>query len=109
MRLLETKLSTTSPLIHIPLKSRALPPSLLSAMVQRDHAILIPHGDDCLLPMDNVYFLGTPASLSDVESRANLRVQRKAKKVVIIGAGRIGQALAPMLEAQGLSVKVIDK
>lgn len=42
-----------------------------------------------------------------MESRANLRVQRKAKKVVIIGAGRIGQALAPMLEA-GL-VKVIDK
>lgn len=78
-------------------------------MVQRDHDILIPHGDDCLLPMDNVYFLGTPASLSEMESRANLRVQRKAKKVVIIGAGRIGQALAPMLEAQGLSVKVIDK
>lgn len=109
VRLLETKLSTTSPLIHIPLHALSLPPSLLIAMVQRDHDILIPHGDDCLLPMDNVYFLGTPASLSEMESRANLRVQRKAKKVVIIGAGRIGQALAPMLEAQGLSVKVIDK
>lgn len=109
VRLLETKLSSASPLVHIPLKSLSLPPSLLIAMVQRDHDILIPHGDDCLLPMDNVYFLGTPASLSEMESRANLRVQRKAKKVVIIGAGRIGQALAPMLEAQGLSVKVIDK
>ena len=109
VRLLETKLSTTSPLIHIPLHALSLPPSLLIAMVQRDHDILIPHGDDCLLPMDNVYFLGTPASLSEMESRANLRVQRKAKKVVIIGAGRIGQALAPMLEAQGLSAEGIGE
>ena len=44
VRLLETKLSTTSPLIHIPLHALSLPPSLLIAMVQRDHDILIPHG-----------------------------------------------------------------
>ena len=33
----------------------------------------------------------------------------KKLRIGIIGAGRIGQALAPMLEAQGLSVKIIDK
>ena len=35
VRLLETKLSSASPLVHIPLKSLSLPPSLLIAMVQR--------------------------------------------------------------------------
>ena len=30
------------------------------------------------------------------------------KKAIIIGAGRTGTALAPMLEADGISVKVID-
>lgn len=30
------------------------------------------------------------------------------QKAIIIGAGRTGTALAPMLEADGISVKVID-
>ena len=109
VRLLETKLSTTSPLIHIPLHALSLPPSLLIAMVQRDHDILIPHGDDCLLPMDNVYFLGTPASLSEMESRANLRVQRKAKKVVIIGAGLVACELALHLVQNGHTVTLLAR
>lgn len=33
---------------------------------------------------------------------------RHIKKAIIIGAGRTGTALAPMLEADGISVKVID-
>ena len=32
---------------------------------------------------------------------------RHIKKAIIIGAGRTGTALAPMLEADGISVKVI--
>ena len=81
VRLYETRIQRQSPYIHIPFKDLELPDEILAAMIFRDHQMIIPHGNDCLLPYDNAYF---------------------------IGAGRTGTALAPMLEADGISVKVID-
>lgn len=84
VRLLEMKLSPRSPFAHKELK------------------------DITLLPLDNVYFLGNPESLAEISSHGHAKYQRRTKKALIIGAGRTGQALAPMLEKQGISVKVID-
>lgn len=108
VRLLETKLSPHSPFVHKELKDITLPPSVLIALILRDHRMIIPHGGDRLLPLDNVYFLGSPASLSQISSHSQAKYQRRTKKALIIGAGRTGQTLAPMLEDQGISVKVID-
>ena len=108
VRLLEMKLSPRSPFAHKELKDITLPPSVLIALILRDHHMIIPHGSDRLLPLDNVYFLGNPESLAEISSHSHAKYQRRTKKSLIIGAGRTGQALAPMLEKQGISVKVID-
>lgn len=108
VRLLEMKLSPRSPFAHKELKDITLPPSVLIALILRDHHMIIPHGSDRLLPLDNVYFLGNPESLAEISSHGHAKYQRRTKKALIIGAGRTGQALAPMLEKQGISVKVID-
>ncbi|WP_443985144.1 NAD-binding protein, partial [Dialister hominis] len=108
VRLLEMKLSPRSPFAHKELKDITLPPSVLIALILRDHHMIIPHGSDRLLPLDNVYFLGNPESLAEISSHSHAKYQRRTKKALIIGAGRTGQALAPMLEKQGISVKVID-
>ena len=108
VRLLESKISPRSPYAHRELKDIKLPPSVLIALILRDHQMIIPHGNDRLLPLDNVYFLGNPESLEKLSLHSSAKYQRRTKKALIIGAGRTGQALAPMLERQGISVKVID-
>ena len=109
IRLFETKVQRRSPLAKIPFKEIKLPHGVLAGMIFRDHRMIIPHGDDCLLPHDNAYFIGIP---EEIEKFSQSFVQRDAKKlhrVVIIGAGRTGRALALLLEEQGVHVKAIDK
>lgn len=63
VRLFETKVRRQSPLANIPLKDLAMPKSVLAGMIFRDHRMIIPHGDDCLLPHDNAYFIGDPKAI----------------------------------------------
>lgn len=109
IRLFETKVHRKSPLVRVPFKDLRLPPGVLAGMIFRDHRMIIPHGDDCLLPHDNAYFIGIPEELEKFSKSFVQRDARKLHRVLIIGAGRAGRALAPMLDAQGVQVKIIDK
>ena len=109
VRLLETKISPHSPFAYKKLKDMPLPSSILIALILRDHHMIIPHGDDQLMPLDHIYVLGNPNSLEEIAKHIHAKYQRQTKKALLIGAGRTGQTLAPMLEAQGISIKVIDK
>ena len=100
VRMLETKMSGQSSLIHIPFKDLEIPKDILVAMIFRSHQMLIPHGEDRLLPEDNAYFVGNPKA---IEKFSKAFMQKKAKRmerVMIIGAGRTGRFLAPMLDQQ---------
>lgn len=111
VRLMGTKISFRSPLTGKPLKELRLPADVLAVMVIRDHRFIIPHGDDVLRPMDTVYFLGTPEALADL-SKNTVGVghyRKSTRRALLIGAGRTGSALAPLLEKEKVSVKVIDK
>ena len=89
-------------------KDLELPDEILAAMIFRDHQMIIPHGNDCLLPYDNAYFIGAPENIEKFSRGMAESSTRHIKKAIIIGAGRTGTALAPMLEADGISIKVID-
>ena len=83
VRLMETKLGPRSPLLHIPLKDLRLPQSVLIAMIFRDHRMIIPHGNDVLLPLDNVYFLGNPETVAELPQNvgaANYQHRDREKK-----------------------------
>lgn len=108
VRLYETRIQRQSPYIHIPFKDLELPDEILAAMIFRDHQMIIPHGNDCLLPYDNAYFIGAPENIEKFSQGMAESSTRHIKKAIVIGAGRTGTALAPMLEADGISVKVID-
>lgn len=108
VRLYETRIQRQSPYIHIPFKDLELPDEILAAMIFRDHQMIIPHGNDCLLPYDNAYFIGAPENIEKFSRGMAESSTRHIKKAIIIGAGRTGTALVPMLEADGISVKVID-
>ena len=108
VRLFETKVTRHSPLANIPLKDLKMPKAILAGMIFRDHRMIIPHGDDCLLPHDNAYFIGDPAEIEKFSETFVQRDARKLEHVMIIGAGRTGRFLAKMLDEADVAVKIID-
>ena len=108
VRLFETKVTRHSPLANIPLKDLEMPKAILAGMIFRDHRMIIPHGDDCLLPHDNAYFIGDPAEIEKFSETFVHRDARKLEHVMIIGAGRTGRFLAKMLDDADVAVKIID-
>ncbi|MBR5486831.1 MAG: Trk system potassium transporter TrkA [Phascolarctobacterium sp.] len=108
VRMFEAKLKENSPYANIPLKNLNIPNDILVAMLFRKHKMIIPRGNDVLLPGDNVYFVGKQEAILAFEQQFT-NTYEKLEKALIIGAGRTGRFLAPMLEKQGLMVKVIEK
>ena len=108
VRLFETKVTRHSPLANIPLKDLEMPKAILAGMIFRDHRMIIPHGDDCLLPHDNAYFIGDPAEIEKFSETFVHRDARRLEHVMIIGAGRTGRFLAKMLDDADVAVKIID-
>lgn len=108
VRLYETRIQRKSPYVHIPFKDLELPDNILAAMIFRDHQMIIPHGNDCLLPYDNAYFIGAPEDIQKFSHHVAESSTKQIRKAIIIGAGRTGSALAPLLEEDGVDLKVID-
>jgi len=108
VRMFETKLTIDSPFVGKTLSEIELPKQILAAMIFRNHQMIIPHGEDIFQANDNIYFVGRKDIISEFEKRFS-NTLTKIARVFIIGAGRTGRFLAPLLEKQGLFVKVIDK
>lgn len=109
VRLFETKVHRSSPFVGIPFKDLRLPRGVLAAMIFRDHRMIIPHGDDCMLAHDNAYFIGMSERIDKFSQNFVRRDAHRLKRVIIIGAGRTGRLLAEMLDLQKVQLKVIEK
>lgn len=108
VRLLEVKMPSGSPLLNIPLAKLRLPKNVLIVGILRKNLMIIPRGDDALKAYDNVFYIGDPLALKNVQGDY-VETLKKVQRVLIIGAGRIGRSLALRLEQHGISVKIIDK
>lgn len=108
IRLLEIRIHPDSPNINIPISQLNLPQNMLIAGILRHNKMIIPHGSDVLKPNDNVFLVGEPFALEESQNDFTEKMA-PVRKVMIIGAGRIGRNLAVLLEKAGMTVKVIDK
>ena len=108
VRLFETKVRRKSPLANIPLKDLDIPKSILAAMIFRDHRMIVPHGDDCLMAHDNVYFVGETGAIENFSKNLVRSDARKVSRAVIIGAGRAERFTARELDKQDVQVKIFD-
>ena len=109
VRLFETKVTPDSLYADIALKDITLPPSVLAGMIFRNHQMIIPHGNDKLLPMDNVFFIGKTENIEKFSEDLTKQDARQLLRAVIIGAGRTGRVLAARLAEHGVRVKLIEK
>ena len=81
---------------------------MLVVAIRRDGTWRVPFGDDEIRAGDLVYFAMDPAELDNVLVLLD-QVRGAERRVMIAGATRIGVNLARRLEAEGVSVALIDQ
>ena len=81
---------------------------LLIAAVVREEELIIPGGNDRLMPGDLVYFISEADKLFDTMAVFDKQHQ-PINRALIVGAGNIGYRLARSLEERAIYCKIIDK
>jgi trk system potassium uptake protein len=80
---------------------------LLIAAVVREEELIIPRGDDHLMPGDLVYFISEKDKLQEILSIFD-KSHQPMNRALIIGGGRLGFRLANSLEKTGTYCKIIE-
>ena len=109
LEIVELNIKDGSPLHNITLKElRAEYKSkVLICTVQRDDEVFIPGGDFRLMSGDKIGITASPAEIEKFLRQAGL-MQKKARKVMILGGSRTAYYLAKMLISGGTSVKIVE-
>lgn len=81
---------------------------ILVGAIVRGHQVIIPRGEDVIQAGDLIYVVVHSAKLDD--TLAFLGIHDKAlKRVIIVGGGQTGSALAKKLDRTRISVKIIEE
>lgn len=81
---------------------------LFTAIKRKDGTTIIPKGGDRILVGDEAFAIGSRESVMHLLELSGVSLNRKLKRVIIVGAGRIGIYLAQALEKGGVQVKMIE-
>lgn len=108
VQLLEIKVKETSPVINKPLAEIKFPKPNLIAAILRNEKMIIPRGNDVLMPGDLVFVIAETKNMLAIEKVLG-EERVKIENVIILGGGRIGFYLAKLLENKPFAVKVIEK
>ncbi|MBA3721325.1 MAG: Trk system potassium transporter TrkA [Parachlamydiaceae bacterium] len=97
----------------IPLKELKLPKGVMVSLIYRKGhdgkpTIIFPHGDDYILPDDEVTFMGERNAIIKIHQYFNLNT-KQINSVVIVGGTLIGINLAKILQDDNIEVHIIDK
>jgi trk system potassium uptake protein TrkA len=95
--------------INRPLRDVKLPSNTLIAAIIRNGELLVPGGDDAILPGDEVLAVGRIDQIPKVEKLFKRERKKFTKRVVIIGGSLVGKNLAEALAKDGIDVLLVDK
>lgn len=94
------------------LKNFDLPENIMVGLIRRQEhhetEVIFPHGDDIILPNDEVTFIGVKDAISNIHTHFGI-VQEEIKSAVIVGGSQTGLLLAEQLVHRNIHVKIIEK
>ena len=96
-----------SSLIGTPLRDAAIPSDSKVAGLVRGNRMIVPRGDETILPGDRVIVIGSPAA-AQAWSRVVAGAEEGVDDVVIFGAGRMGTTIARALIDREIRVRLVD-
>jgi trk system potassium uptake protein len=104
---LAPRAATEDSVIGRPLREAAIPADSKVASIIRSDRMIIPRGNEAILPGDRVIIIGSPAAAQEW-SRIVARSERRVRDVVIFGAGETGVAIARLLLAKGIRIRLLE-
>lgn len=109
VRLIGLTVSRGSPLAKRRLASfRGPEERLLVGAIVRGEQVIIPRGQDIIEPDDLIYVVVRQDRLKEALESAGI-TEEPLRRVIIIGAGQAGSALAKALDERRVNVKIIDR
>jgi trk system potassium uptake protein TrkA len=90
-----------------PLREAAIPADSKVATIIRGGTMIVPRGNESILPGDRIVVIGSPAAAREW-SRILAHGERRVDDVVIFGAGQTGVAIARLLMQQGIRVRLVE-
>ena len=90
------------------LSFKDLEEKLLVGAIVRRNQVMIPRGSDTIQEHDLIYVVARNDELNDVLGLFDIK-EETLRRVIIIGAGQTGTALATALDHSKVNVKIIDK
>jgi trk system potassium uptake protein len=93
--------------IGLPLKEAKVPADSKVASIIRTERMLVPRGNESILPGDRIVVIGSPDAAREW-GRILTRGKRAVEDVVIFGAGATGLAIARVLLDQHIRVRLVE-
>ena len=106
--LLQARPSSAADIYGRPLMELKGPEGWILTGVRRASGTFIPRGDTVLMRGDLLYAVGRTETVADYLRSLGID-SRPTRKVVIAGAGQVGQSLAKLLIQKGIQVSVIQR
>ncbi len=109
VKLIGFSVTPESPLAGQRLRSLARGESkILVGAIVREDKVIVPGGEDTIEPDDIVYVVTSEEQVDYTLAKFNLHVEA-LRRVVIVGAGQTGRALARILDSKKIHTKIIEK
>jgi trk system potassium uptake protein len=89
------------------LRDAAIPADSKVASIIRAGKMILPRGDESILPGDRIIVIGSPTAAREW-GRIMAHGERRVDDVVIVGAGQTGVAVARLLMAEGIRVRLLE-
>lgn len=103
-----------------PIAQLDIPEEIIIALIRRNHTqeakieqeekerIIIPHGQDHIIPGDEITIIGEARSMEKVNDIFEVK-EEKLKSVVIVGGSKASIELAKILHRLGVRIKIFEK
>ena len=108
IQLLELKITDNLPVTNKYLKELNIKYPFLIVAILRAGQLIIPRGNDKLLPKDIVFILAKTKDMVAIERLMGTE-RKRAERIMILGGGYTGYHLAKILEEKKYQVKIIEK
>ena len=89
------------------LRDAAIPANSKVASIIRGDEIVVPRGNEAIMPGDRIIVIGSPQAAQEW-SRIIAPSERRVEDVVIYGASHAGLATARILLEQGIDVRIVE-
>ncbi len=109
VKLIGFTVTAESPLAGMQLASlKKMEHKILIGAIVRNNQIIIPGGNDIIKHDDLIYVVASKDEVKYILSQFDIGFQ-ELKRVIIVGGGQTGRALAVALDAKKIHTKIIDK